>query len=179
MWKARGPCRELVHQCHMSSCTWLAWAFYEAQHELEGGQYTKIKRVSVISVSLWQKGDWHLLSSPYLSAASNWILQKVEIKDQNKIATVLRPKYSQLRMFTSEGQPSPSGSQTASRRPPLIRGEGPAPKKAIVGLRIIECKNLPMANVRDEVEVSSIKIHTIQDDSDVLGWWRLPLNQTI
>ncbi|XP_035860063.1 carbamoyl-phosphate synthase [ammonia], mitochondrial-like [Sander lucioperca] len=51
-------------------------------------------------------------------------------------------------------------------------GEGPAPKKAAVDFE--EWENVPVADAAaaDEVEKYSTRNHAMQDDRDVLGWWR-------
>ncbi|XP_034723265.1 zinc finger BED domain-containing protein RICESLEEPER 1-like [Etheostoma cragini] len=48
--------------------------------------------------------------------------------------------------------------------------EGPAPKKAAVDFE--EWENVPVADATDKVKMYSTHNHAMQDDRDVLGWWR-------
>ncbi|KAL0162267.1 hypothetical protein M9458_041663 [Cirrhinus mrigala] len=151
--------------------------FYDTQRELEGDQYPTINLVFLWFERLKRHCNRKTTDSPYQAIIRerhlSWILRKVEIQELKKIATFLWPKYSQLRMFSSSERDNlhlEVRRQLKDLHNIEEAAEGPAPKKAAVDFE--EWENVPVADATDEVERYSTHNHAMQDDRDVLGWWR-------
>ncbi|KAL0174601.1 hypothetical protein M9458_030569 [Cirrhinus mrigala] len=151
--------------------------FYDAQRELEGDQYPTINLVFLWFERLKRHCNRKTTDSPYQAIIRerhlSWILRKVEIQELQKIATFLWPKYSQLRMLSSSERDNlhlEVRRQLKDLHNIEEAAEGPAPKKAAVDFE--EWENVPVADATDEVERYSTHNHAMQDDRDVLGWWR-------
>ena len=80
--------------------------FYDAQRELEGDKYPTINLVFLWFDRLTRHCMAKPGDAPYQQVIRrrhrDWIPRKIQINDYHKIATFLWPKYSQLRMMSSD-----------------------------------------------------------------------------
>ncbi|CAM4554540.1 unnamed protein product [Leuciscus chuanchicus] len=158
----------------LSSCN----HFMMPSVNLKGDLYPTINVVFLWFERLKRHCNRKTTDSPYQAIIRErhliWILRKVEIQELHKIATFLWPKYSQLRMLSSSERENlhlEVRRQLSDLRTEEATTEGPAPKKAAVDFE--EWENVPVAaDATDEVEKYSTQNHAMQDDRDVLGWWR-------
>lgn len=157
--------------------------FYEAQRELERDQYPTINLVFLWFERLKRHCSRKTTDSPYQATIRerhlNWILRKVEIQNLHKIATFIFHKFSQLRMLSASDRDDLQlevrrqlAELHAEEEAASSSSEGPAPKKAAAG-DFDDWENVPVPVGTDEVGMYSSENHVMQDERDLLGWWRV------
>lgn len=163
--------------------------FYEAQRELEGDKYPTLNLVCLWFERLKRHCQSQALDSPQQAAVrsrlSDWLPRKVLIHDLHKVATFLWPKFNQLRMLSAQDRDhvyshvrSLLRDMTASS-PEEDATEGdedampPLAKRS--ALDFTEWENMPSGigeEEEDEVTIYTSQRPVMQDERDLLGWWR-------
>ncbi|XP_055055329.2 uncharacterized protein [Misgurnus anguillicaudatus] len=163
--------------------------FYEAQRELEGDKYPTLNRVCLWCEKLKRHCQLNALDSPQQAVVrkrhEDWLARKVIIQDLHKIATFLWPKFNQLRMLSQSDrdavhahartllQAMAAGALDVEIRDPELSGVEPTPPPA-KRTNFAEWENVQQADMEDDEVTRYINTAAVmENDIDVLGWWKI------
>ncbi len=154
--------------------------FYQAQRELEGDQYPTLNLVVLWHERLKRHCRPVASDSPHQAIIRNrhleWLNRKIKIESLHKFAIFLWPKFCQLRMLS---QPEREDIHQESRhRIASFTGGGepsvaPASKRSkTVVAEFEEWVNVPLNETVDEVHQYISRNHDMEEERDLLGWWK-------
>ncbi len=154
--------------------------FYQAQRELEGDQYPTLNLVVLWHERL--KRHWRPVASDSSHQAIirnrhlEWLNRKIKIETLHKLAIFLWPKFCQLRMLSPPEREDIH--QESRRRIASFTGGGepagePASKRSkTVVAEFEEWVNVPLNETVDEVHQYISRNHDMEEERDLLGWWK-------
>lgn len=160
--------------------------FYNAQRELEGDKYTTINLVCLWTEKLKKHCEPSPTDSPQQAFVrqrhAEFILQKIKVNMLHKVALFLWPKFNKLRMKSPE-EISEVHTHVRTLLLPMDEdaaaagstGFTPPAARPRTDSDFAEWENQDQDNEpeEDEVAVYNSQRHTMDDDRDLLKWWKV------